>query len=123
MTDNHPNDLSEIGQDEGTVTSVHSQSRNAKEEERRLFERKESSHKRSQQVRQNIHWVSLVGLWTTCALSFCFVIVWAWHILMPESRQFLTEDRLSIIQTVLISIVGSSFITGYGKSWLDRHSE
>ncbi len=59
-----------------------------------------------------MHWVSLTGLWAASVLYLGFVAVWAWHILTPESRQFLTEDRLDTIQTALLSIVGSSFLTG-----------
>ncbi len=102
-----PLDLGKIGHDEITPESNEPR---AEVGQRRLFERKESSHKRDQTTRGNIHTVSIMALWVVALVSLGFVIVWAWHMLAPGSLYFVTESQLDTIQAVLVSIVGSSFI-------------
>lgn len=95
----------------------------AKAEQRRLFEKEEGVHKRNQQTKTHIHWAQLISLWLLMLLGYSFLVVGAWHLLTPKQLQFLTDERLDIIQPVLISIVGSSFVAGYVKSWLSRHTD
>lgn len=113
-------DLGKIGQ-EGTLTS--SDKSNAESEQRRLFEREEGAHKRSQRTRNTIHYAGL-GLFAVAVIVVVsFVFVWAWHILAPDELYFVTEAKLNTINAILLSIVGSSFLTGYGKNWLGKYSD
>ena len=114
------NDLKKIGQD---VELSQSDPSHAKAEQRRLFEKEEGVHKRNQQTKTHMHWVQLISFWLFMLLGSSFLVVWTWHLLTPNQLQFLTDEQLDIIQPVLVSIVGSSFIAGYVKSWLSRHTD
>ena len=70
-----------------------------------------------------IHWAELAVFWVSVIVVISFIVVWAWYILMTESRYFVSEARLDTIDAVLLSVVGSSFLTGYGKSWLRKYSD
>lgn len=91
----------------------------AEQENRRLFEREESKHKRDLSTRSQLHAVSMVALWVAAIVLLGSVIVWGWHLLTPWA--FLTPEQLNSIQTVLFSVVGSSFFTVFAKKWLSTH--
>jgi len=78
--------LAFIGQD---VTDTESnESQRAKDEARRLFELAEGKHKRDQQIRIHIHQGKLIGFWIGFLLIIIFLIVWAWHLLVPMRLSF-----------------------------------
>lgn len=56
-------------------------------------------------------------------VTLSFLFVWAWHILLPEKLHYAKNENLDIIQAVLVSIIGSSSLTGYAKNWLSRNTD
>ncbi|MCY4224751.1 MAG: hypothetical protein OXF06_07925 [Bacteroidetes bacterium] len=114
---NHDNDFQGVGID---VTGSQDIESYAHAEHRRLFEKKEASHKRSQQFKINFHWVSLVGLWIGFLVILAFIVVWTWHILMPETRHFVSDAKMDTIEAVILSIIGSSAFTLYAHNMIRK---
>ena len=110
--------LAFIGQD--VSESESNESQRAKDEARRLFELVEGKHERDQQIRRQIHLGILIGFWVGFSLMIIFLIVWAWHLLLPERLYFVTPTNLDIIQAIIVSIVGSSFLTKHVRNFFGK---
>ena len=91
--------------------------------EDRLFEAEEGKHKREQRKRNHIHWGTLVGFWVILTLFLSFLIIWGLHIMLPQERHFVTDKNLDIIQAIIVSMIGSSSLTGYAKNWLSKYED
>ncbi len=106
--------LAFIGQD--VSESESNEPQRAKDEARRLFELVEGKHERDHQIRRNIHRGILIGFWVGFLLMIIFLIVWTWHLLLPERLHFVTPTNLDIIQAVIVSVIGSSFLTKHVRN-------
>lgn len=75
---------------------------------------------RDEQLRDHLHWCALALLWFGVVIFMLSASIWMFHLLMPESRHFLTKDQRTDLQGVLLAAVGSSLVTDYGRRILDR---
>jgi len=75
--------------------------------------------KRDNTVRGAIHWAGLVIFWTFVVVGIVLFLIWAWHMGASEKYCFLTPEQRKDLQTVLLAGVGSSFVTGASKRWLN----
>ncbi|MCY4223201.1 MAG: hypothetical protein OXF06_00030 [Bacteroidetes bacterium] len=110
--------LAFIGQDVSENESNEPQ--RAKDEARRLFELVEGKHERDQQIRRQIHLGILIGFWVGFSLMIIFLIVWAWQLLLPARLFFVTITSFDIIQAIIVSIVGSSFLTKHVRNFFGK---
>lgn len=70
-------------------------------------------------VRQShLHLGGLIVFWSALIVLLSMIVVWAWHILTPDSWQFLNHEAKDKLQTILISILGSSFVSGAARRWI-----
>ncbi len=103
-------------------SSLSDTSKLAISEQKWLLEAGEAKHKQGMSARQNIHRALLGSLWILVSMATVLVIVWVWHIVTPTKIHFLQDSQLETISTVLLSIVGSSYLTRYSTNWLNTHT-
>ena len=80
-----------------------------------------SKHKREETVRTHIHWATLLVFWTFVMALFTISGVWLYHLVTPTRAHFLDADQLGTLETVLLTAVGSSFITNHSRRWLSTY--
>jgi hypothetical protein len=66
----------------------------------------------------HLHRGGLVVFWVSLFILLGLLSVWAWHILTPDSLHFLSAQGIEKLQTVLISVLGSSFVSGAARRWI-----
>jgi hypothetical protein len=74
--------------------------------------------KRDDAVRTHIHRGGLVVYWTFVSVGVGLFLIWSWHLGAPERWRFLTVEQRNDLQMVLLSAVGSSFVTEASRRWL-----
>lgn len=92
------------------------------DEHRMLFEAKHGKHERTQSRHKHIHIAGIVMFWLFIAISSIVAIIWVLHIILPTDSRFLDETEIKNLSTILLSVVGSSYFTGFAKNWLDAKS-
>jgi hypothetical protein len=85
---------------------------------------KEAAHfadrnlKRDDAIRTHIHRGGLVVYWAFVSVGIGLFLIWSWHLGAPEKWRFLTVEQRNDLQMVLLSAVGSSFVTEASRRWL-----
>jgi hypothetical protein len=73
----------------------------------------EKEHNRHQSFRDNVNRAVIWLFWTIVVCLLVGIVVFSYHMLTPASYQFLSADQLSKLQTVLVSALFSSALSGY----------
>lgn len=73
----------------------------------------ENELKRSDQLRHHVHFAMLCGIWFMFALIVISIIAVAWHYLLPERWEWLSESQLTAIKTFIFS----GAVTGAGNKY------
>jgi hypothetical protein len=79
--------------------------------------------RRDESVRRHIHRGGLVIYWIFVSVGIALFLVWAWHLGAPEKWRFLTVEQRYDLEMVLLSAVGSSFMTEASRRWLNPRKE
>ena len=73
----------------------------------------ENESKRSDQLRHHVHFIMLCGIWLLSALIGVSIFAVAWHYLLPERWEWLSETQLTAIKTFIFS----GAVTGAGNKY------
>jgi hypothetical protein len=90
-------------------------SENAQKEATRFADR---NLKRDDAIRTHIHLGGLVVYWIFISVGIGLFLIWSWHLGAPDKLRFLTIEQRNDLQMVLLSAVGSSFVTEASRRWL-----
>lgn len=71
-------------------------------------------------LRRHVHCASLIAFWFGFGVSMIGVGVWIFHLLTPLAWHFLAETQQRELQTLVITAIGSSLITDYGRRLLNK---
>jgi hypothetical protein len=74
---------------------------------------------RGDTVQTHLHRGGLVVFWVALAILLSMLVVWAWHIITPDRYHFLNESASDRLQTILVSVLGSSFVSGAARRWIN----
>jgi hypothetical protein len=74
--------------------------------------------RRDESVRTHIHLGGLAVYWIFVSVGIALFLVWSWHLGAPERWRFLNVEQRNDLQMVLLSAVGSSFVTEASRRWL-----
>jgi len=75
--------------------------------------------RRDNSIRTHIHLGGLVVYWSFLSVGVALFLIWAWHLGAPDKLRFLTIEQRNDLQMVLLSAVGSSFVTEASRRWLN----
>jgi hypothetical protein len=75
--------------------------------------------RRDESIRRHIHRGGLVIYWIFVIVGVVLFLIWAWHLGAPEKLRFLSVEQRYDLEMVLLSAVGSSFVTDASKRWLN----
>jgi len=70
-------------------------------------------HDRHQAFRDHVNRAALAVFWTLICCVILGVLLFSWHLLLPESCHFLSEKQLEKLQTLLGAALLSSALTQY----------
>jgi hypothetical protein len=74
---------------------------------------------RDEAVRTHIHIAGLIVFWAFVIVGLALFIILAWHLGAPSNLHFLTAEQRNDLQMVLLSFIGSSFVTIVANRWLN----
>jgi len=74
---------------------------------------------RGDSVRAHIHRGGLCVFWVSVFLLLSLLLVWTWHLVTPDSWHFLNAEGRDRLQTILVSILGSTFVSGAARRWIN----
>jgi hypothetical protein len=79
--------------------------------------------KRDESRQAHLHVGGLVLFWfvVICFLATAAVLIF--HLLAPAKWHFLDDAQLGHVQTLVVTALGSSFATNYGKKLLDKSAD
>jgi hypothetical protein len=85
----------------------------------------EQNLRRDERIRNHIHLAGLIVFWVFVfvVVLICLSLILAWHIGAPESWRFLNVEQRDDLKMVLLSAVGSSFVTVLSKRWLNPRQQ
>lgn len=80
-------------------------------------EKEENEHDRGEKLKYHVHWATIACFWAIVAAALIVGLIFVYHLITPVSWQFLDEEKLGKIQTL---VTGSGFaaIGGYLKDKL-----
>lgn len=83
---------------------------------------RKNEHSRREQLRSVVHYCSLALIVLLTALAGIAVIVWALQYTLPESWGWfrLSASQIDKLQTILLSVAGSTFVVAYGRKVMDK---
>lgn len=83
---------------------------------------RKNEHSRREQLRSVVHYCSLALIVLLTALAGVAVIVWALQYMLPESWGWfrLSASQIDKLQTILLSVAGSTFVVAYGRKVMDK---
>jgi hypothetical protein len=73
----------------------------------------ENESARSDQLRHHVHLAMLAGIWLMFGLIAISVLAVAWHYLVPERYEWLSEPQLTALKTFIFS----GAVTGAGNRY------
>jgi hypothetical protein len=73
--------------------------------------------KRDENIRWHLHLGGIIAFWVGLVVGLLLVLVWAWHLAAPEGWQFLTIQQRFELQTIVLAVIGSSFVTTMAARW------
>lgn len=76
--------------------------------------------RRDEALRSHLHHCSVILLYFGVIVLLVCAGVWLYHLLTPIPWHFLTTDQRSQLQNLLISALGSSVVTDYGRRMLEK---
>ena len=79
----------------------------------------EGDLRRDNAIRTQIHYGGIVIYWVFLGVGITLFLIWAWHLGAAEKYRFLTIEQRNDLQMVLLSAVGSSFVTEATRRWLN----
>lgn len=81
-----------------------------------------NEHSRREQLRGVVHYCSLGLIILLTALAGIAVVVWALQYMLPESWGWfrLSPAQIDKLQTILLSVAGSTFVVAYGRKVMDK---
>lgn len=82
-----------------------------------LREGRKRAYIRSESVRDLFGWLVKGFILLAAAILAWAVVVWAWHLLMPECRRFLAPEQVDRVQALLFSGSISALITALGRDY------
>lgn len=74
--------------------------------------------RRHEAIQNHIHRAGLMVFWIAIVVGVALGLIWAWHIGAPERWRFLNTEQRQDLQLVLISMLGSSFVTQASRRWI-----
>lgn len=81
------------------------------------------AHGRAESRQKHLHRAAIGVFWIFVGSFTLLFLIWVFHLAAPTSWRFLTDAQLNDLQTVLLSAVGSSFVTAAAKPWLKPDGE
>lgn len=89
-------------------------------QEVQLYEKeaKRRDAQRTQKVKDELFWCLRTALRTITVLVLAAVIVWAWHLVMPDRWRWLSAEDRDLLQTILLSGALSAAATAAAKKVL-----
>lgn len=83
---------------------------------------RKNEHSRREQLRSVVHYCSLALIMLLTALAGVAVVVWAVQYVLPESWGWfrLSPAQIDKLQTILLSVAGSTFVVAYGRKLTDK---
>lgn len=83
---------------------------------------RKNEHSRREQLRSVVHYCSLALIVLLTGLAGVAVIVWALQYTLPESWGWfrLSASQIDKLQTILLSVAGSTFVVAYGRKVMDK---
>lgn len=79
-----------------------------------------TAHRRDERLRTHIHCAGLIAFWFGFVASVVGVSIWVFHLLTPVTWHFLDDRQQRELQTLVITAIGSSLITDYGRRLLNK---
>jgi hypothetical protein len=79
----------------------------------------EGDLRRDNAVRTHLHRGGILVYWVFLGVGVILFLIWAWHLGAPDKYRFLTVEQRNDLQMVLLSAVGSSFVTQATQRWLN----
>lgn len=80
----------------------------------------ERQHRRDDKV--TLHRIKKICYYGFGAICTVFVIVWLWHVLMPERWRWLTENEITNIQSIALSIMTGAMASLVSSYFLKKKS-
>ena len=83
---------------------------------------RKNEHSRREQLRSVVHYCSLALIVLLTGLAGVAVVVWALQYMLPESWGWfrLSAAQIDKLQTILLSVAGSTFVVAYGRKVMDK---
>ncbi len=83
---------------------------------------RKNEHSRREQLRSVVHYCSLALIVLLTGLAGVAVVVWALQYMLPESWGWfrLSAPQIDKLQTILLSVAGSTFVVAYGRKVMDK---
>ena len=76
--------------------------------------------KRDETWRRHLHVGGLLFFWFAMSAIFTALLVWLFNLLTPDKWHFLSDPEKFQLQNLLITALGSSLLTDYGKRVIGR---
>ena len=104
---------------QGTTPQI-SESPNDELDEELKRSAKQGEHNRDQTFKNHVNLVTLIGLWGVVIAVILCGIFYLYHMLSPESWQFLSTQQLETIRTFVVTAILSSSLTNYANRHIDE---
>ena len=79
-------------------------------------------HDRTETFRNHFEIIAIVGMYLVAGLVFSSVLVWFWHILMPQKWHYLNSDQISAIQNLATGGLIVGIVLGHVRKRLGQQS-
>lgn len=79
--------------------------------------------KRDDSKRTHLHYGGLAIFYVSMLILLSMLVVWAVDTLTPERFHFLSPQGQDKLQTILVSILGSSFASSAARRWIGDPDE
>jgi hypothetical protein len=73
--------------------------------------------KRAEKIRWHTHYATVLVFWFGVAAALVLFVTWIYHLVTPGRFHYLSTDERFELQTIVLSVVGSSFVTAMAKRW------
>jgi hypothetical protein len=76
--------------------------------------------RRDESKQNHFHIGGLVLFWFAIILFLCTTVALVWQYITPDRMHFLTDAERNQLQTLLVTALGSSVVTNYGKNLVNK---
>ena len=81
-------------------------------------ESRENEHKRGELLKNSLHILVVSGVIIIGGLLIIGIVIWALHVLMPNSLHWLSTTQVNEIQKIMTSALLALVISDYSKKYL-----